>query len=431
MLASRDTRRIPLPHLSLGILVTGMLLAAIYGSLTEQGQLELWMQGTIPVIAAGIIFYAIKRGLPFVGSWSLYGIGLLVRAAGHILPAIPSLRFAPPAAILGGQLALFLIGSSILVAGIALYLYSHSQRWPRYRLYIDVLFILIFLVMMTFNVVYEKARYSPINPLIHAEAISITLVYFLTASLIVSLLGHLNFKEVRFSQILLSIGIGLLILSGILRMLAVYQLAFINSQIQNRLVTVSYFFFAISALYMNRHPDISENMILTSVQSLRRFFGFSVMIFIIALGFLMRLIGGLVFIRMAFVAVWYFLAQHMVSILAVNEGLLEEHRRYTDRLEDMVRERTRKVTEINNELEQAAFHDPLTGMRSRKFMLDQITSLLEKKLPFSLFLIDLVHFRYINDIHGNEMGDLILQALGEDSRRAKNSNLITARMGGR
>jgi len=72
----------------------------------------------------------------------------------------------------------------------------------------------------------------------------------------------------------------------------------------------------------------------------------------------------------------------------------------------------------NNELqrqrlEQLAIRDPLTGVKNRRSMDEELQLALASRernqLPYGLALMDLDHFKTINDKHGHAVGDRVLQ----------------------
>lgn len=69
---------------------------------------------------------------------------------------------------------------------------------------------------------------------------------------------------------------------------------------------------------------------------------------------------------------------------------------------------------LEDELRQLATTDPLTGAYNRRWGQDQIARALAKRArdgaPFTLLMLDLDHFKSINDRLGHEMGDTALRA---------------------
>ena len=56
--------------------------------------------------------------------------------------------------------------------------------------------------------------------------------------------------------------------------------------------------------------------------------------------------------------------------------------------------------------------DPLTGVISRKYMLEFIKSLIKDNTPFTMAILDLDNFKDINDNHGHSTGDAVLENVG-------------------
>jgi diguanylate cyclase (GGDEF)-like protein len=55
-----------------------------------------------------------------------------------------------------------------------------------------------------------------------------------------------------------------------------------------------------------------------------------------------------------------------------------------------------------------ASHDALTGLANRAAIDAELARRLDADEPFALFLIDLDHFKPVNDTHGHPVGDLVL-----------------------
>ena len=73
-----------------------------------------------------------------------------------------------------------------------------------------------------------------------------------------------------------------------------------------------------------------------------------------------------------------------------------------------------------------ATHDQLTGMLNRRGMESLLTGV---RLPCSVALLDLVRFKAINDVHGYEAGDLVLQTVAARLAAALGHHRV-ARLGG-
>lgn len=85
-------------------------------------------------------------------------------------------------------------------------------------------------------------------------------------------------------------------------------------------------------------------------------------------------------------------------------------------------------------LEQQAMTDPLTGLGNRRYLMDQaaleMARARRRGMPLSLVAIDLDHFKRINDVHGHDVGDRVLQAFAETVREQLREGDVLCRMGG-
>ena len=78
----------------------------------------------------------------------------------------------------------------------------------------------------------------------------------------------------------------------------------------------------------------------------------------------------------------------------------------------------------------ASVHDSLTGLISRKYMLEFIHDLIGRQVPFTLAIIDLDNFKSINDNYGHATGDVVLTQLGEALRDYLGQDGLAGRFGG-
>ena len=87
-----------------------------------------------------------------------------------------------------------------------------------------------------------------------------------------------------------------------------------------------------------------------------------------------------------------------------------------------------------DELKQLAMTDTLTGLLNRRECMRQATrmSLLagHKNVPVTMAIIDLDHFKAINDTHGHPGGDAVLQSVAVTIVASGRENDVFARLGG-
>lgn len=78
----------------------------------------------------------------------------------------------------------------------------------------------------------------------------------------------------------------------------------------------------------------------------------------------------------------------------------------------------------------SAVHDSLTGLISRKYILEFIRDLIERLVPFNLGIIDLDNFKTVNDHYGHATGDGVLAQLGQALRDCVGRDGLAGRFGG-
>lgn len=86
------------------------------------------------------------------------------------------------------------------------------------------------------------------------------------------------------------------------------------------------------------------------------------------------------------------------------------------------------------EIETLAFYDPLTGLPNRRLLLDRLGQATYLALRAgwlgALIFVDLNKFKVLNDTQGHEMGDLLLQEVGQRLRASIRASDTVARLGG-
>ncbi len=60
-----------------------------------------------------------------------------------------------------------------------------------------------------------------------------------------------------------------------------------------------------------------------------------------------------------------------------------------------------------------AYYDQLTGLKNRITFDNDVARLIRKKQTFSVYVIDINNFKHLNEIHGHEYGDQLLQGYGD------------------
>ncbi|MEA2146471.1 MAG: hypothetical protein QOG59_2058 [Solirubrobacteraceae bacterium] len=86
------------------------------------------------------------------------------------------------------------------------------------------------------------------------------------------------------------------------------------------------------------------------------------------------------------------------------------------------------------ELERLATHDPLTGLANHRVFHERLRAEAARasrnRQPLSVAILDLDHFKDINDQHGHLVGDSVLRELGQRLRDITRASELFARVGG-
>jgi diguanylate cyclase (GGDEF)-like protein len=91
----------------------------------------------------------------------------------------------------------------------------------------------------------------------------------------------------------------------------------------------------------------------------------------------------------------------------------EDDRRRLAELNGALQEQMRQTELLHAQLREQALRDPLTGLHNRRYLFEMAPGLLElarrQASPLCVALMDLDHFKLLNDTYGHQAGDLVLQ----------------------
>ncbi len=104
-------------------------------------------------------------------------------------------------------------------------------------------------------------------------------------------------------------------------------------------------------------------------------------------------------------------------------------------LQNTIAERTENLQKANEKLNVMARLDELTGLENRRVFNDCLNEIWvecqRELLPFSMIIIDVDHFKKLNDSYGHPVGDHVLTFIGKELSQFKNSDVkCLARIGG-
>ena len=101
---------------------------------------------------------------------------------------------------------------------------------------------------------------------------------------------------------------------------------------------------------------------------------------------------------------------------------------------EIIQKYAAKLAAANSKLETMAMSDALTGLPNRRSALNRLEEVVSEsrrhKTPLSCIMIDIDHFKLINDNHGHDIGDRVLQKIADVFSSTARSYDMVSRIGG-
>ena len=125
--------------------------------------------------------------------------------------------------------------------------------------------------------------------------------------------------------------------------------------------------------------------------------------------------------------------QEVVDLLLRDATMRGEYQALDQRLRLVERENL-DLAMKNRALAEVSSRDALTGLYTRWYILDKIEAEMNRALrhgtPMSLLMIDIDHFKQVNDTHGHQTGDQVLHQVGQVLRDSCRVYDMPGRYGG-
>ncbi len=124
----------------------------------------------------------------------------------------------------------------------------------------------------------------------------------------------------------------------------------------------------------------------------------------------------------------------LLAIVAIVQMRTLVLRRRTSALEKIVDRRTEELRAANVTLEHLANTDPLTGLANRRTLMARLEAARETAMRsgtgYAVAMIDIDHFKRINDTHGHQVGDMVLRGVAARIAGSVRAVDCVARYGG-
>jgi len=141
------------------------------------------------------------------------------------------------------------------------------------------------------------------------------------------------------------------------------------------------------------------------------------------LGFLFSLAANILYLR----------AEQKQQVESLSEQLMNANKQLEARVAQRTIELAEKadaLEEANNKLQILANIDGLTGVLNRRAFVEQLEMFARIKPSVALIMIDIDHFKLVNDTYGHGIGDQVLKRLAKVLLDAKRGNDRVGRFGG-
>ncbi len=124
------------------------------------------------------------------------------------------------------------------------------------------------------------------------------------------------------------------------------------------------------------------------------------------------------------------LSEMFMLVSARNRELYE----LNQTLEAKVKQRTRELSAVNEQLEEMALTDTLTGLPNRRYAMRRLRELWEDSQEtgetLACIMIDADHFKQVNDTWGHDAGDKVLREIAHALRQSMRNDDVVCRLGG-
>ncbi len=122
----------------------------------------------------------------------------------------------------------------------------------------------------------------------------------------------------------------------------------------------------------------------------------------------------------------------LAEMIVHYERLMRESRRLirrSDRAEFDMNQMNRQLHELAQQLEYRATHDPLSGALNRAAVIEQASACLAKG-DMALIVLDIDHFKWINDDFGHPAGDIVIKTVVACLKALFGPGVAIGRVGG-
>lgn len=126
----------------------------------------------------------------------------------------------------------------------------------------------------------------------------------------------------------------------------------------------------------------------------------------------------------------------IVNYIAIKEDVTAKKASDTKLREAYIRleEQMKKIQGLQDKLHEQAIRDPLTKLHNRHYLKEtlsrELSRAIRERYPISFLLLDIDHFKHVNDTYGHAAGDSVLRELADQLAEFTRTGDIVCRYGG-
>lgn len=110
------------------------------------------------------------------------------------------------------------------------------------------------------------------------------------------------------------------------------------------------------------------------------------------------------------------------------------HQREAESMRLALEAEARVNSRLRAELSDQVMRDPATGLRNRRFVGANVPAMMlravSQGIPFSVIMLDVDHFKQVNDLHGHTVGDRVIASVASALSEAAPADAEVVRFGG-
>lgn len=126
--------------------------------------------------------------------------------------------------------------------------------------------------------------------------------------------------------------------------------------------------------------------------------------------------------------------QQLRELQLVLEERVEERTSELDFANQQLTLQVDRINSLQAKLREEAIRDSLTGLFNRRYIDEMLPIELSRSkragIPLTILLLDIDHFKNVNDTHGHQAGDVVLQAVANTLKTHVRAGDIVCRYGG-